>query len=166
MELGGHSAALAHKKILPDERPPGFERVSSSLLDHLRDATNFRQIQNHRHVVKTAKRQRNLADIRVPGAFSHAVNRSLDPGSTAPHRRYRTGSCHSKIIMPMEVYGDACPPPLGSTANEKLDRFGSACANGIDYDDLGGARVQYSHVDLAQKIEIGSRSIDRKKCDG
>ena len=165
VELASHRAALPHEEVFADQRLPGLQRVSPGLLHHLRDAANFRKIQNHRHVVKAAKRQRDLADVRVPGALSHAVNRSLNPRRAASHRGYPACCRHSKIIVTVEMHGHLRPHPLASLPDQKFPCFRSTRPDGIDHNDLSRARFQHSHVNLAQEVEIRPRSIDRKKCD-
>ena len=148
VELARYCAALAHKKIFAHQWLPRFQSVAAGLLHDLRDFANLGQVQYDRHVVEAAQRQRDLADVGIAGALSHPVDRALNPRRAAPHGSHRARRGHPEIVVPVEVDWDLRSDPFASLPNQKLDRFRSTRADGINHDDFSRARFERRRVDL------------------
>src|SRR4051794_7013015 len=85
VELRRDCTGLASKQRLPRYGLPRLERITGQLLHARRDVTDALELQVRLDAVERAQRQRDFAEIRVAGAFPHAVDRSLPPARPGTH---------------------------------------------------------------------------------
>ena len=110
VELARHRAALSHKQILPTS---GFHASSVYRLPgtpSLRPRA-LSQDSEQRHAVQAVQCERDLSDVRVASALSHAINGALNPRCAASHRCHRAGRCHSKIVVSVPMQRNVCGRP-------------------------------------------------------
>src|SRR6267154_1968550 len=131
----------------------------------LRDAANPGKVKRDRNIIKTAEGESDFAKVGVACALAHAVDGPLNPGGARANGCDSASGGHAKIIVAMEMDGDAGTNPLADLANEILDSFRTASADRIDNDDFSGARFQRSEINLFQKFRVGARAVNGKKSD-
>src|SRR5258706_7775401 len=163
VKLARHGAAFAHEKILADGGLPRLERITAGTLNKLRDSANPGKVKRDRNVVKTAEGESDFAKVGVACALAHAVDGPLNPGGARANGCDSASGGHAKIIVAMEMDGDAGTNPLADLANEILDSFRTASADRIDNDDFSGARFQRSEINLFQKFKVGARAVNGTK---
>src|SRR2546426_1049348 len=165
VKLASDGTAFAHEKVLAHGGLPRFERITAGALNKLRDSANLGKVKRDRNVVKTTEGESDFAKVRVARALTHAVDGPLDPGGTGADSGNCTSGGHAKIVMAVEMDGDAGTDPLADLSNEIFDGLWAAGADRVDDDDLGGARFKRSEVNFFQKFGVGARAIYRKKSD-
>src|SRR5205823_12770783 len=77
VELAGDGAALAHEQVLADDGLPGLDGRPGRLANEGRDGTQPVEPELRLDAVQRGQRQRNLAEVRVPGPLAHAVDRAV-----------------------------------------------------------------------------------------
>src|SRR6266404_4081666 len=99
VELRCDRAGLAAKKRLARHRLPRLELVAGELLHARRHVAHALELQVRLDTVERAQRERELAEVRVAGALSHAVDRPLDPRRT----RARLDRGHIHALVEVEL---------------------------------------------------------------
>src|SRR6266481_5296824 len=163
VKLARHGAAFAHEKILADGGLPRFERITAGTLNKLRDSANPGKVKRDRNIVKTAEGESDFAKVGVACALAHAVDGPLNPGSASANGCDSASGSHAKIVVAVEMDGDAGTNPLPDLANEILDSFRTASADRVDNDDFSGARFQRSEIDFFQKSGVGAGAVNGEK---
>src|SRR5439155_26477213 len=136
VELARDRAALAVEVRLACHRLPRLELVTGQLAYTLGDLTDAVQPKVRLDPVERAEGERHLAEVRVSRPLAHAVDRSLDPGRTRPHRSDRGGGREAEVVMAVEVHGDVGPDPLDRAPDEIGDRLRAGNPERVDDADL------------------------------
>src|SRR5262249_54090984 len=124
-------------EIFADERLPGRERIPGGAADDFGSLTDFAKVKRHRNVVQTLQRKCDFAEVGVAGTLTHSVDGALNPGGTGAKAGNGTTRGHTEVVVAMKVNWDLGAEPLAHLSHEKLDRFGAARSDGIDYYDFG-----------------------------
>src|SRR4051812_14382573 len=130
VELRRNGARLATEERLAGERLPRREPVARQLLYARRGLANPVEAQTGLDAVKSAERERDLAQVGVSCALAHPVDRAVDPGGSRPHR----GDCRRggdpEVVVAVEVDGHSVDV-LQRRADEIGDRLGRGDAERV-----------------------------------
>src|SRR5712692_5942048 len=163
VKLAGDRATFAHEKVLADDRFPGLEGVSAGALNEFGDFTNVRKLEGDGNVIEAAEGESDFREVGVAGAFAHAVDGALNPGGAGADGSDGTSGGHAKVVVTVEMNGNAVAHPLANLADEVLDGFGTAGADGVDDDNLCRACLERSEVDPFKEFKISPCAVYGKK---
>ena len=160
MELRRDGAGLAAKERLTRHGLPRLERIARQLLHARRDVSHAIEAEVRLHAVERPQRQRELAEVRVPRALAHAVDRPLYPRGARTHRR--DGGCRreAEVVVTVEVHRHTGPDPLDGLADEVRDRLRRGDAERVDDDDLLRPRLDSRDVDAFEEIQLRASRVD------
>src|SRR5437867_5743779 len=85
VELGRDGTGLAAEERLAGERLPRLQLVAGELAHTCAHLAYALELQIRANAVERLERKRDLAEIRIPGALAHAVDRSLHPRRAGLH---------------------------------------------------------------------------------
>ena len=165
MKLAGDGAAFAHEEIFADDRLPGSEGITGQSADESGDVADFLEVQRDGNVIEGVEGHGDFAEVGVAGAFAHAVDGALNPLRAAADGGDGAGGGQAEIVVTVEVQRDGRADPFADLAEEKLDGFGAADADGVHDDEFAGAGVESVFVKAAEGIEFGARAVDGEEGD-
>src|SRR5919201_881150 len=166
VELACDGAALAHEQVLAYERLPRLELVAGQRADARRDLAQAVEAEIGADAVEGAQRERHLAEVRVPGALAHAVDRPVDPARAGAGGGDGGGRAEPEVVVPVEVERHVRAEPLARLADQEGDCLGSGDADRVDHHRLLRARLDRGLVDGPEVAEVGARPVDAEERDG
>ena len=141
----------------------GASAVARELAHALRDRADAVEAQVRLDAVERAERERDLAEIGVPGALAHPVDRPLHPGRARADRGDGRRRGDAEVVVAVEVDRHAGPDPADGTADELGDRLGRGDPERVHDDDLLGAGLDRAAVDLLVEAGIGAGRVDAEE---
>src|SRR6266404_1023264 len=163
VELRCDRAGLAAKKRLARHRLPRLELVAGELLHARRHVAHALELQVRLDTVERAQRERELAEVRVAGALSHAVDRPLDPRRTRAHRCHGGRRREPEVVVPVKMHGHIRADPFERLADELRDCLRRRDAERVDDDDLVRARLDRGHIHALVEVELGACRVDAEE---
>ena len=112
--------------------------------------------------VERAQRDGDLAEVGVPGALAHPVDRAVDPRRARPHGGDRGGGGEPEVVVAVEVDGHPVDV-LQGRADEVRDGLGRGDPERVDDGDLLRTRLDRGLVDLAVEVGLGAGRVDAEE---
>ena len=155
------------KSVSPTAAFHGSSGVADSSATRADSLPRALQPQRRLDAVQPAQRQRDLGQVRVPGALAHPVHGAVDPPRARLHGGDRGRRRQAEVVVAVEVQrARPVPDRRSRTADDELrDGLGSGDADRVDDDDLARARLDGAVVRRVQEVAIRPGSVDAEVRD-